>query len=367
MNKSIGCIVLLFAALGLMAGCDRGEYGGMEERPGSVTLKIGVDVSDILSQTRADETSEAANDAEKMHTLRIIVVRPDGRVERVKYIQLDNPATLQVWKFDTIVSGETKRVYLIVNENTEKTEDGIVKKVVPYDFSKIKAGTVFPLNEMYALTFCVNSDTERLAGPLPMSDVHRVDIAPVVPDGTEREIECHLTVRRAAVKFTCYVTNESEKEFKAVGLEMEKMARYSYYLPRGFNDGYTVPSVDNNDYYKFRHTFAKAVVLAPKSPAEVDLLKEAGESPIYLLEGKYVDKTEGKDETWNYKMALLLQRDEFGEKPWSTTFEYFPDLPELPRNTHVVVHATIQRDLDIKWEVHVHPYISVPLEPDFGL
>ena len=66
-------------------------------------------------------------------------------------------------------------------------------------------------------------------------------------------------------------------------------------------------------------------------------------------------------------MALLLQRDEFGEKPWSTTFEYFPDLPELPRNTHVVVHATIQRDLEIKWEVHVHPYISVPLEPDFGL
>ena len=59
---------------------------------------------------------------------------------------------------------------------------------------------------MYALTFCVNSDTERLVGPLPMSDVHRVDIAPVVPDGTEREIECHLTVRRAAVKFTCYVT-----------------------------------------------------------------------------------------------------------------------------------------------------------------
>lgn len=366
MNKSICYIVLLFAALGLMAGCDKGEYAKMEERPGNVTLKIGVDISDILSQTRADETV-AANDAEKMHTLRIIIVRPNGRVERVKYVVLDNPATLQTWKFDTIVSGETKQIYLIVNENTEKTEDGIVKKVVDYDFSKIKRGTVFPLNEMYALTFRVNSDTEQVAGPLPMSDVHRVDIAPVVPDGTEREIECNLTVRRAAVKFTYYVTNESEKEFKAVGLEMEKMARYSYYLPREFNDEYVVPSVNNNDYYKFRHTFAQSVILAPQSQTEVDLLKEAGESPIYLLEGKYVDKTEGKNAKWNYKMALLLQRDEFGEKPWSTTFEYFPELPELSRNTHVVVHATIQHDLEIKWEVHVHPYISVPLEPDFGL
>ncbi|MDE5638185.1 MAG: hypothetical protein K2I47_00025 [Odoribacter sp.] len=366
MNKPICYIVLLFAALGLMAGCDKGEYANTEEKPGCVTLKIGVDISDVLPQSRADETV-AANDAEKMHTLRIIIVRPDGRVERDKYIVLDNPATLQTWNFETIVSGESKQVYLIVNEGAEKTEDGIVKKVVPYDFSKIKAGTVFPLNEMYALTFCVNSDTERLAGPLPMSDVHRVDIEPVVPDGTEHEIECNLTVRRAAVKFSYYVTNESEKEFKAVGLEMEKMARYSYFLPREFDGEYIVPSVNNNEYYTFKHTFPKAVVLPAKSTTEVDLLKGAGESPVYLLEGKYVDKAEGKDAKWNYKMSLLLQCDEFGEKPWSTTFEYFPDLPDLPRNTHVVVHATVQHDLEIKWEVHVHPYISVPLEPDFGL
>lgn len=366
MNKPICYIVLLFAALGLMTGCDKGEYANTEEKPGCVTLKIGVDISDVLPQTRADETV-AANDAEKMHTLRIIIVRPDGRVERDKYIVLNNPATLETCRFETIVSGESKKIYLIVNEGTEKIEDGIVKKVVPYDFSKITAGTVFPLNEMYALTFRVNSDTEQVAGPLPMSDVHWVDIAPVVPDGTEREIECNLTVRRAAVKFSYYVTNESEKEFKAVGLEMEKMARYSYFLPREFDGEYIVPSVNNNEYYTFKHTFPKAVVLPAKSTTEVDLLKGAGESPIYLLEGKYVDKTEGKDAKWNYKMALLLQRDEFGEKPWSTTFEYFPDLPDLPRNTHVVVHATIQHDLEIKWEVHVHPYISVPLEPDFGL
>lgn len=44
MNKSICYIVLLFAALGLMAGCDKGEYAKMEERPGNVTLKIGVDI-----------------------------------------------------------------------------------------------------------------------------------------------------------------------------------------------------------------------------------------------------------------------------------------------------------------------------------
>ena len=58
----------------------------------------------------------------------------------------------------------------------------------------------------------------------------------------------------------------------------------------------------------------------------------------------------------------------FGKDSWETTFEYFPSLPEyLRRNTHVVVFATIQPDLEIKCEVHVHPYIGIPLEPDFGL
>ncbi len=65
------------------------------------------------------------------------------------------------------------------------------------------------------------------------------------------------------------------------------------------------------------------------------------------MEGKYVDNDKEKDTKLNYKIALMLQSDEFGEKPWNTTFEYFPNLPDLPRNTHVVVHATLQHDLEI--------------------
>ncbi len=359
-------MIFLFAAFWGITGCEQGEYPEIEERPGSVTLKIGVDISDIFPQTRADET-QAENDAEKMHTLRIIIVRPNGRVERVKYIELAKPATLQSWDFDTIVSGETKQIYLIVNENTTKIEENIVNKVTPYSFTKIHEKEFFPLDEIYNLTFSVNSNTEQLKGPLPMSDMHRVEIPPVAPDGKEHEIECRLTVRRAAVKFTFYLTNESDKNFKVVGLEMEKMARRSYFLPREFNGEYTVPSVNNNEYYTFKHTFPKVVVLPAKSKTEVNLLKEAGEQPLYLMEGKYVDNDKEKDTKLNYKIALMLQSDEFGEKPWNTTFEYFPNLPDLPRNTHVVVHATLQHDLEIKWEVHVHPYISVPLEPDFGL
>lgn len=227
-------MIFLFAAFLGITGCEQGEYPEIEERPGSVTLKIGVDISDILPQTRADET-QAENDAEKMHTLRIIIVRPNGRVERVKYIELAKPATLQSWDFDTIVSGETKQIYLIVNENTTKIEENIVNKVTPYSFTKIHEKEFFPLDEIYNLTFSVNSNTEQLKGPLPMSDMHRVEIPPVAPDGKEHEIECRLTVRRAAVKFTFYLTNESDKNFKVVGLEMEKMARRSYFLPREFN------------------------------------------------------------------------------------------------------------------------------------
>ena len=45
---------------------------------------------------------------------------------------------------------------------------------------------------------------------------------------------------------------------------------------------------------------------------------------------------------------------------------YLPNLPHLPRNTHVVVNVTINEQ-DIDCVVDVRPYTEIELEPDFGL
>lgn len=368
MSKSVYIVLLFAASLGL-AACSKGEYA--KEIPALMTLKINVGLSEILPQTRADY-SEAENDDEKMHSLRVIIVRPSGVVEKTEYINLESaPATERVCEFKEIVSGESKRIFLIVNEHSQKTEEnGIVKPVIAYDFSKIGAGDVFPMNAVYDLTIRLNGKTEQLTGPLPMSDMHQVEIPRYAADGQERSLEVKLTVRRAAVKFTYYLTNESDKNFQVVGLEMEKMAQCEYFMPREFSgDYFDVPSVNgDNDYYLFKHDFLKAVNLPPKAES-VPLLQKAGEKPVYLLEGKYGEEELDEKETMlKYKMALKLKCDEFGPEVWKTTFEYFPDLPDyLRRNTHVVVIATIRHDLEIKCEVYVHPYIGIPLNPDFGL
>ncbi len=368
MNKSVYIVFLCVVFLG-MTGCSKSEY--VEESPALMTLKINVGLSDIHPQTRADY-SVAEYDEEKMHTLRVIIVRPSGIVEKMEYIDLEQmPATERMCEFEEIVSGEKKRIFLIVNEYSRKTEEnGVVKPVVPYDFSGIEAGDLFPVNAVYDIVVTLNGETEQLTGPLPMSDVHQVEVPRYTADGQEHTMSVELTVRRAAVKFSYYVTNLSDKNFNIVGLEMEKMAHKEYFVPREFDDDFfVVPSVNgSNEYYLFKHDFVVPIALGANM-TDVNLLEEAGEKPIYLLEGKYEDGEEEEgNRNLNYKLALKLQCDDFGSDWWRTSFEYFPELPEfLRRNTHVVVHATIKHDLDVKWEVHVHPYVSVPLEPDFGL
>lgn len=368
MSRSVFIVLLFAVSLGLIS-CSKGEYA--EEMPALMTLKINVGMSGTWPKTRTDH-SGAENDDEKMHTLRIIIVRPSGIVEKTEYIDLENePAIERICEFGGIVSGENKRIFLVVNEHSTKTEEnGIVERVVPYDFTKIEEGKLFPADTVYNLAIRLNGKTERLSGPLPMSDMHQVEVPRYSPDEQEHIWETELTVRRAAVKFTYYVTNESDKDLRVVGLEMEKMAQREYFMPRELGDGsFIVPSVNgNNEYYLFEHDFLTAVGL-PAKKEKVDLLRQAGEKPIYLLEGKYEDDgTDKEDAMLNYKMALKLQCDELGPASWKTTFEYLPDLPEyLRRNTHVVVHATIRPDLEIKCEVHVHPYIGVSLDPDFGI
>ena len=117
-------------------------------------------------------------------------------------------------------------------------------------------------------------------------------------------------------------------------------------------------SGDNNGYYTFKRTYDDAVTLT--SGAEKVL------EPVYLLESKYLDPAgnTGQDGTrLNYSMSISLA--EYGGTQQKN--EYFTNLPQLPRNTHVVVHATIRGKGEINWAVDVEPYGEVILDPIFGL
>lgn len=409
MGKSVYIVFLLAAVLG-MSSCHEGKDVEIATKPEPVVLKVKVSLSDLLPKTRAEGDNSpyavAANDNEKVQTLRVIVVNSRNEVEGNVHINLmkdgGTPVEEQTVMMRNIASNDTKMIYLIANEEATRKSPVSVGDVplVDYDFNKIKAGGKFPIDELFELKMQLNENSDHLSnglkGGLPMSECHRVRIPVVPPDapgrdelvgdgfflldendqiinpapGADEEIFGYrqtLWITRTTVKFTCEVTNnQTAGRVKLKGLRMQKMAGEAYFLPRVLErDGHEikefavpVETMENNKHFEFKYDLSATEELQKGKPFVLP--------PIYLLEGKYTDKNGVKegDNICNYQAALILERD---GKQDTTSYMYLPNLPVLPRNTHVVLRATINDPADILWKVDVVPYGEVILEPGFGI
>ena len=363
-------VLLSWLVLFLAGGCSRfAEEEAALEEPVRVRLDIGVFLTDESSpETRASRSYETAvTDDEKMRKLRIVIVRPDGTVEHNRLLNLTAVEAYDDEKF-MVAANETKRIYLFVNEGlttieNKVSEDAALKNLDTYDFDAIKPGDFFPSKEVTSFTFGLGGSTEELAGPLPMSECHRVWVP-------KEGGSCRLFVTRAAVKFSFRIKNESGRSLTLTELAIDKMLRKEYCLPMNTVYGvpnadggreiisFDVPAVGNNDYYTFRKTFGDAgISLTAGGETALDA--------IYLMESKYSDPATvvaGDDLPLNYSMSMSF-KELGGERLQS---KYFPNLPQLPRNTHVAVTIVIGQG-EITWTVDVVPYGEIILDPVFGL
>ena len=345
---------LLLAAVGCGGGA-----GELSEDPGKVNLAIGVDVGDLAAPQEG--YADAANDDEKMQTLRVVVVRPDGTIEHNRLLPKFAPTvrldgtTLRPdgtkddeWRTFKVVGGERKRIYLFVNEATElRFADGTLHRVIDYDFGRrLVPGTFFPREEVEALCMTpLEGDTQQLEGPLPMTGCHDIWMP-----REDYACEKPLTVLRAAVKFTFLVKNDYGCDLSLTGLTLDRMADRSWYLPRaryddaGETTSFEVPA--SVGYYIFRREHLR--IALPEG-------KTTQLAPIYFFEGQYADPADPR----NYAMSIDLEGLRLGG--------YFENLKSLPRNTHVVVRITLKQGQAMQWQAEVVPYGKVPLEPVFGL
>lgn len=368
MKKFIGHTLTAFVMLVMACGCfsiDRESYGVMSELTVSISISNtpGLPVDPQTKAIDPDDYVGPVHDGEKIQTLRIVIVRPDETIEHNRFMDFQgviNRAYMQVSDVTFKVLGpEKKKVYLFVNENSVKEGVSGSVKIVNYDFNSLAIGKVFPTKEIANLKITLNEDTETLpcdasdvSSSLPMSECHEVDM----PD---HDYSADLYVTRAAVKFTYIVDNQSSEPYSLSQLTIDKGSNIEYYMPQitysssSKNDGfsvtdYEVPNIENNNYYTFR-LFGEAdvpVVLPAKNQTKLD--------SFYLLEGKYTDSAD----TRNYSMTATLD---------GITYEsYFPDVPWLPRNTHVVTVITIKEHA-VTWTVDVWPYGEYWLNPGFGL
>lgn len=371
--KSLLHYILIGAALmlgSLLSACSADGGDAPQPVAGDAMLRLQVAMATPGTVSRAGvsraDDSAPAGPNEKMHELRIIIVRPDMSIEHNDYITepfLTNPA-ITAGEFQYRVhSGETKLVYLVVNESATRTDaSGNTVKVVDYDFSALHTGAQFPSTELRDLLVTLNGDTETLDGNLPMSECHTVTVPLVEASQPGTQIPAlsqRLFVTRAAVKFTLRIKNSSlNADYTVDELLIDKLSRKEYFFPRNtlYNaDGeitaYEVPNIGNNEYYTFRRTFTGITVERDAEPVAIP--------SFYLLEGKYTDSDPDATEGLNYKLSLTLNG--------KTHTKYFPNLPQLPRNTHVVVNVDIKSLDAIDWQIDLRPYSSVVLSPDFGL
>ncbi len=369
-----GVVALVLGVL--LCGCSIYSKEGdipVAENTSKVKLGVSVALTDgaaFLGMQSRGTLAEAVGDGEKMQTLRIIIVRPDGTVEHNRYYDFHQvPTTYFATAQFEVVGGETKKVYLFANENT-KFDSG--RKVANYDFAAIKVGEQFPTNDITGKDIEtdetslieVNDALTQMALPLFMSECHSV----IVPEKKDKNVE--LIIVRAAVKFTFRIINTSNEPLALNQLTISKLARREYLLPKDvvyatepsedgttitYIESYKVPMPGNNEHYNFKATFADKTVPAKSatgSNGEVVL------DPIYLLESNYNDdsSTEGR----NYKISLTV-----GDETYENG--YFNNLTALPRNTHVVVDVTLNDKLTgLDCVVRVYPYGEYWLDPEFG-
>lgn len=305
---------------------------------------------------------------ERMHTLRIIIVRPDNTVEHNEFLHRTFPeeglAEYPDIRFK-VAAGETKKVYLFANEASMVTSaDGTA-----YDFNQYPSGSVLSPDEIAGLQLsCApgaplidNTGSKKTA--IPMSEMFEIDIPESTSNAGDEIFPSALFITRTPVKFGFYFsTAQAPREaFTVDEIEIQDLSDTEYLLPRdavyapakellGWTDRYIYEYSVPENAVNTAFTFTPGIQITPDTPANTPIAYE----PLLYFPETALEP--GK----KYAVRIKLSN----EKEYIGALE-LPNLPMLPRNTFVKVNMYMHLS-DIDFEVDVLPYTAVPLAPVFG-
>lgn len=365
-----------FALGGLLAGscAHRDDPDGPDPAlpEGSVYLTLHVRALDdappssakapVYEENDTNKFQLPATEYEKIHTLRVILVHPDGKVEENRRIMIpSNGIAIDYSDLTfTVKGGEKKKVYLFANEGA-----------VDYDFNAILKDAPFPTNEVENITLSTNADGILIDNSgdtktyIPMSEVFEVNI-------TDKELyqTASLFVTRAAVKFSFEVKGKPDlpesSSLYVSSVSITGMSDREYLLPR--NTVYKPAKYEKSSY-----TFGGRFITSYETPAETvlnpytfsmvktDLPVRPSENKTYT---PYIYFPESSDTS--YDVTIDFQGGSVLLPDFKETVT-LPNLPSLPRNTHVKIVITMTKPTEVAMEVTVLPYSSVILTPEFGL
>lgn len=382
----IHSIVVCLAAFTLpfMVACRREE--SLPDNDAEVTLYLNIGP---IGQTRAG--TAGLPDNEKMHSVRVIVLHNDGKVEHNRHFSLEN-ALAEGTILLKVSPNEKKKIFLFANEKSVSSVEGVTvegeNKTLTAFLNSYTEGKPGFENEVNKLYFAPDYSGGK---PIPMSSMYEIDI----PEKGVVEETFYLV--RAATKFTMNFMNWRGEEVTVENFSIESHADRNFLMAH-VNSCPDTQNPETNQPYPTWIDWLKAVSDASNEDSDAATnrfgwltdyrLPEQTTAKVYTHEGLKIGKPtvdiENPDNSEpgvaNVVPVFYLPESK-NLKAGATEQEYIltikiagraetfvcklDKLKALFRNTHLVVNITMYNSNEIV--VDVIPYSEVILEPEFGL
>lgn len=359
-----------------------GEQDMPDVRVNTATLHLSVDVGDLPQPTRAltgDGTFEdPASKYERVHTLRVVIVRANGVIEHNRMVTVrpdfsgstitSNNIIGDNLKFK-VIAGESKTIYLFANE-----------RAVDFNFQdKLPVGAAFPTAEVEGILLTRRPDaafidnglgvTEKDMRYIPMSESFFVQI-PEATGNVEDELKEHLFLTRSLIKFSfCFITQTgfSMEGITVDAIKIEGLANTGYYMPHVADNQYSpgkyMDAPDNGErtitaFEVPAETGASAYTFPVNVPITAGMDTSGGTGYPALTPAVYFPESKTNS---SYLVSLTFRNE------WQNgVLESQPLLiKDIARNTHVKINIEIE-DRRINATVTLLPYTGVSLNPSFG-
>ncbi|MBO5182721.1 MAG: hypothetical protein J6B92_12695 [Paraprevotella sp.] len=352
------------------------------EEEGTVMLVLNTEVA---GATRAAATGDIPEE-EKMRTLRIVILHPDGTVEHNGHIDFGAVAQTHYVQFIPVKPNEKKTVYLLANEESVSGLDNKELDAFTPGSNGFKA-------KVDDLAFVPG----YTAGAIPMTSIYEVEIDEVIK-------ECQFYLVHAATKFTFRFKNMRNGPVTVNSITVSDIADRMYLMPHKQNltmdfeeaDGSITPLY----WIDWLQRVAEESQANPDNPVNTQLTEERGwimdydipggathkrvtrttnlqvpkatiigqtitpgtaEYPsFYLPESKKLEKPDnGAYSPQSYTMTINL-KDNYNENKTFTLA--FDNLKALFRNTHVVANVELSEKVTVTMQYTVCPWLDYTIK-----
>lgn len=385
----IHSIVVCLAAFALpfMVACSSQEESLPEEISEAI-LYLNIEP---VGLTRAGTATLPDN--EKMHSVRVIILHPDGKVEHNKFYALDG-AQEQRSILLKVTPNEKKKIYLFANEESVSAVEGVadVNSTLSAFFHTYVEGMSGFEDAVNGLYFAPDYSAGK---PIPMSSMYEIDF----PE--KGNFDGVFYVVRVATKFTVNFKNWRGEEVTVENFSIESHADKNFLMAH-VNSYPDTQNPETNQKYPTWIDWLKAVSDASNVDSDAATnrfgwltdyrLPEQTTAKVYTHEGLKIGKPtvdiENPDNSEpgvaNVVPVFYLPESKnlkqegatiVGEQEYTLSINIvgraetfvckLDKLKALFRNTHLVVNITMYNSNEIV--VDVIPYSEVILEPEFGL